>query len=55
MIRPTDMGKDPPHKKYLIGSAAGGVLKSICLKLDTSFKIALSCFALILAPQLAAR
>ncbi len=49
------MGEAPPHKNDLIGSAAGGVLKSVCLKLDTSFKIALFCFALILAPQLAAR
>ncbi len=34
-------GKAPPHKSNLIGLATGGVLKSVCLKLDTSLKIAL--------------
>ncbi len=34
-------GEAPPHKNNLIGSAAGDVLKSICLKLVTSSKIAL--------------
>ncbi len=32
------MGEAPPHKDNLIGSAAGGVLKSVCLKLVTSSK-----------------
>ncbi len=34
-------GKAPPHNSCLIGLAAGGVLKSICLKLANSLKIAL--------------
>ncbi len=41
MVRPKGMGEAPSHKDNLIGSAAGGVLKSICLKLVTSSKIAL--------------
>ncbi len=42
MVCPKAMrGEAPPHKNNLIGSAAGGVLKSVCLKLVTSSKIAL--------------
>ncbi len=35
------LGEAPPHNNNLIGSAAEGVLKSVCLKLVTSSKIAL--------------
>ncbi len=30
-----NVGEAPPHNNYLIGSAAVGVLKSVCLKVDT--------------------
>jgi len=39
-------GGAPPHKNNLIGTAAGGVLKSVCLKLITSSKF--SPFILVL-------
>ncbi len=35
---PKDMGRAPPHKNNLIGRSPVGVLKSVCLKLATTFE-----------------
>ncbi len=48
-------GEAQPHKDNLIGSAAGGVLRSVCLKLVTSSEIALSSSSFIIALQRARR